>query len=184
MNARTFTRRLLISLPMLLLAACEEDSDGPPKADYGNSVCVECSMILSDERFAAATVVEGPRGPAALLFDDYNCQIIHERTNPGLVVLDRWAHDHGTREWVRTDQAYFVHSPRLRTPMASNAAAFAAEPDAVSAAAELGGVVLRYADLHSAMNPEPCCASDENPAHDGPGSEPEACCGGCKADTP
>jgi hypothetical protein len=101
-------------------------------------------MILSDERFAAATIIEGPRGPTALLFDDYNCQLNHAAKHPDLIVLQRWAHDHATRAWIPTSIAHFVHSEQIRSPMASRLAAFADAANAEAMASELAGRVLTF----------------------------------------
>ncbi len=172
-----------LAVPCLVVGAAVlhgcggEDVSGPPSVNYGTDVCAECNMILSDDRFAAATVVQGPRGPTPLLFDDYNCQINHARANPGLVVLHRWAHDHGTRAWIDSSAAHFVHSERIRSPMASRLAAFAARADAEAMAAELGGRILSFdAALAGATEPEhaaPCCSDDADPD-----AGARACCGG------
>lgn len=104
-------------------------------------------MILSDERFATATLVEGDRGPEHRLFDDFNCQINFEAGGAPSPVLERWVHDHETRVWVRAASATYVRSPQLRTPMASEVAAFTTREDATRAASELDGEVLTFHDL-------------------------------------
>src|SRR5690606_1291959 len=56
---------------LALLGCRAADPDAPPSIAYGESPCAECGMIISDDRFGVATVVEGPRGPETLLFDDF-----------------------------------------------------------------------------------------------------------------
>lgn len=119
-------------------------SDGPPTLRLGDSVCVQCNMIISDERFATATIVEGPRGPEARLFDDFNCQVNYEVEHATQRVLQRWLHDHANARWLRAARAHFVMAPALRTPMASHTAAFAAREDAESVAADMSGEVLNF----------------------------------------
>ena len=129
----------------MLTGGCEPDTElGPPAIRLDDSVCAECDMILSDERFACATYVEGVRGPDALLFDDVNCQVYHELAHPDRKVIARWSHDHGSSEWIRTEGAWFLWSKRLRTPMASHAAAFRTEAAAAAAREELGGDVMSF----------------------------------------
>jgi copper chaperone NosL len=142
----------LVCLVPLPLGGCGGAEDaGPPTVRYGHDLCAECNMILSDERFAASTVVQGPRGRTALLFDDYNCQANHAAKHPDLVVLERWAHDHATRAWIPAEHAFFVHSEQIRSPMASRLAAFAEASDAQAAAAELDGRVLGFESVASAL---------------------------------
>lgn len=138
-----------VMLAALALTGCgRADETGPPTAHYGDSLCAECGMILSDERFAAATIVADDRGePIPLLFDDSNCQAEHEKDKPGLAIIARWVHDHGTREWIDARRAFFVYSPGLRTPMASHVAAFGTLDAARNAAEVLGGRVVSFEEL-------------------------------------
>ncbi|MFT5424786.1 MAG: copper chaperone NosL [Phycisphaerales bacterium] len=132
-------------------------ADGPPKLLLGDAVCDECGMIVSDERFATATVVEGPRGPEPRMFDDFNCQINYERAHAADVIVARWSHDYGTASWMPTEGAFFLRSPGLRAPMGSGVAAFATESDAQAAlrAAEHAetGEVLTFSAMRDALAP-------------------------------
>lgn len=108
-------------------AGCDErTADHPPDVRLGDSVCAECNMIISDVRWATATMVDGPRGPEPRLFDDFNCQVNYEVEHRDERVVARWSHDSASGEWIRTEQAMFVLSPDLRSPMGSMMAAYAA----------------------------------------------------------
>jgi copper chaperone NosL len=138
-------RALTASIWLALAAGCEQKSaDGPPPIRLGDSVCEQCNMIISDERWATATIVEGPRGPEAKLFDDFNCQVNYEVEHKDLAVVARWSHAHNTRKWLRTEQAHFVMSPALRTPMGSNTAAFASMEHAEAMMANLLGDQMAF----------------------------------------
>lgn len=137
--------RLAAMIALATLAGCgSEPGDGPPEVRYGESVCVDCGMIVSDERFATATIVKGDRGPEPRVFDDFNCQINFEKNGPPPVVLARWVHDHESRAWLPAASAFYVRSSSLHTPMASGMAAFAGRDDATRMADELGGEVLTF----------------------------------------
>ncbi len=136
----------LLSALTLLYGCDNQVADGPPAVRLGDSVCAQCNMIISDERWATATMVEGPRGPEARLFDDFNCQVNYEMKNPELTILTRWSCSHATREWIRTEEAHFLLSPNLRTPMASKVAAFASPAEASAAHAEFTGEVVSFED--------------------------------------
>lgn len=130
------------------MAGCRSEADsGPPSVRYGDSICAECGMIVSDERFATSTVIEGDRGDEPLIFDDFNCQMIFESKHGDLVVVDRWSHDYNSREWLTMSQAWFVKSDQLHTPMASNIAAFSTKDQAESIADPLGGEVVDFQTL-------------------------------------
>ncbi|GJM18164.1 MAG: hypothetical protein DHS20C14_03770 [Phycisphaeraceae bacterium] len=133
----------------VLVVAClpgcgRHDSDGPPAVRLGDSVCAQCNMILSDDRFVSATVIDGPRGPEPQLFDDFNCQVAYEVEHAERVVLARWTHDYVSSEWITSEAAHFVIAPAMRTPMASHTAAFRSQQNAENANAELDGEVLTF----------------------------------------
>ena len=135
-------------LAMMVLSGCGADSDGgPPNIRYGDSICVECGMIISDERFATATIIDGDRGNEPMTFDDFNCQMIFESKHTEFVIVDRWSHDHGSSEWISMADAWYVKSDQIRTPMASHIASFATEADAESFAEPIDGEVIRFAPL-------------------------------------
>lgn len=147
MKSWGLARGLALAGAVTFLQACGDTAqEGPPDVDFGNSVCVECGMIVSDARFAAATFVQGPRGRTPLLFDDYNCQANFELANSGVLILDRWCHDYVSALWIPADTAFFVHSGRIRSPMASSLAAFEDHAAANAAAVELTGQILCFED--------------------------------------
>ncbi|MCL4222114.1 MAG: nitrous oxide reductase accessory protein NosL [Phycisphaerales bacterium] len=130
------------------------DPQAPPDVTYGVSVCADCGMIISDERYATALVVEDARGrPEVLLFDDAGDQIIYERENQTGKVLARWVHDQQTREWLRAESAWYMRAKSLPTPMASGIAAFAQKADAERLAGAHNGVVLTFEELWFAPPP-------------------------------
>lgn len=104
-------------------------------------------MIVSDERFATATIIEGDRGNEPLVFDDFNCQMIFESKHTELTVVDRWSHDHGTKEWMHMADAWFVKSDQLHTPMASHIASFASQENAQSFANPINGNTVDFKAL-------------------------------------
>ena len=130
------TRRLF-TLGLLLLfeaAGCgQEDPLAPPQIYFGQDVCHECGMIISDDRFAAAAVVQHPDSthePA--LFDDIGCLLTLERDDEAPVMTARYVRAFDGRTWLNCADAVYLHSRTLKTPMAFGVAAFAT-PDAATA---------------------------------------------------
>lgn len=144
-------------LVMLIGMSCgRTDPLGPPSIVLDQSACAECGMIVSDERYACASIVQDEsRGPVALVFDDINCLVGHEvNTRERPEVLARWVHDHGTLGWVAADQAHFVWAKELNTPMMSHIAAFA-DADAADAFREqIGGDAMSLAEVRDHFIPD------------------------------
>ncbi|MEQ9617113.1 MAG: nitrous oxide reductase accessory protein NosL [Phycisphaerales bacterium] len=153
---------LVLVAPLALVGCAEPDPDAPPTVLLGDSVCVQCNMIISDERWATATVVEGPRGPEPLLFDDFNCQVNYEAEHPDRVVLTRWSRCHSSGEWMRTEDAHFLMSPNLRTPMGSMTAAFETEDAAGRTRSQLEGDVMTFEIAWKRLGfPGACCDAED-----------------------
>lgn len=58
-----------------------------------------------------------------------------------------WVNDFESQTWLEAEDAWYVRSPELRTPMDWGLAAFATEEAAKRRAQELGGEVLRWSEL-------------------------------------
>lgn len=137
-----------IALGVIAVTGCGSgEGSGPPALYLDDSICAQCGMIISDVRFAAATVVTEDRGASSYLFDDYNCQVNFEVMNPGMTVSSRWAHDYESGQWTNAEQTHYLRSDNLKTPMASHVAAFGSAEAARDARDELGGDVVPFAGL-------------------------------------
>jgi copper chaperone NosL len=138
------------SLLIMALAACApgEAMVMPPEIRYGEDVCVECNMIISDPRFAAAYVHEvSPGRYESIPFDDIGDLLIHADKHPEHTVVRWYVHDYASEEWLDATGAHFVFSNQLQTPMAQGTAAHAALESAHAMAAELDGEVLDWDGL-------------------------------------
>lgn len=120
----------------------------PPEIHYGSAICALCGMIISDERFACASLeARDGGGFQEHLFDDPGCLLAWDASHADATFLARYVSDHGTRRWVEASEATFVHSRRLQTPMGSGVAAFAASEDAATFAQAQGGDLLNLQSL-------------------------------------
>lgn len=146
---------LLASGSCATAGACARGpSDGPPVVHFGEDACAACTMIVSEQRFAAAIVPDDGRGDP-LPFDDIGCLFAWEARNPDAPVRARWVHDHGGSEWVHAETAWYVRSPELRSPMGSGVAARAEEAGARELRDERGGDVLDWDALREAAARSP-----------------------------
>jgi copper chaperone NosL len=136
------TRFLLPFLfALLLLAACGPavSLDEPPEIRYGEDECDRCRMLISDARYAAAYMTEDG---TARRFDDIGGMLAYHAEQQEAVHLF-WVHDAGSQVWVRADEATFVLSPMLQTPMGFGIAAYNSADEADAAVAE-GGELLTF----------------------------------------
>lgn len=133
---------VLASLPLANCAAAI-DPTKPPAIRYGEDVCSACGMIISDRAYAAAYRTTGGE---VRLFDDLGEMILyHQRQRETVATF--FVQDYETRTWLRTDEAYHVVSPELRTAMGTGVVALASPVNAQALAARLRGQVLRFETL-------------------------------------
>lgn len=139
--------RLLTSLCLCLLVVLTGCSKQriEPVAINPEDMCNYCKMAISDKRFAAEFI---DRDGQALKFDDLGCMLdyIKEKGNKEQVAA-HFVMDFDTRQWLKTEDAFFVNSSELHSPMGGNMAAFSDEAKARAAAEKFGGKLLRFNDL-------------------------------------
>src|SRR5690606_16629794 len=138
------------SLAALLSAtgACHlAELAGPPELRLGRDQCIECGMIINEDRFSSAALIDNTYGQREhILFDDVGCMLDYQREHPGIAFIDLFAHDADTRDWITTQQATFLlaDSSAILTPMGSGIAAYGDRGAARGAQARHGGACLRY----------------------------------------
>jgi len=130
-----------------LLAGCDA---GPRPIRYGRDECAECKMTLVDRNYGAEFITARGR---VYVFDDLNCLTAFERKQPSAagagpraVVVDFKR----PSQFIPVENAWFLHHPGLRSPMASGLAAFASEAELEPVRRELGGGrTLRWPEVQA-----------------------------------
>lgn len=140
--------RLALFIMIVLAAvgiACSSsvDLDATPSLDIGQDICEQCGMIISEEAYASAYRLNNGRQK---LFDDIGDMVTYHRLHREDVYVF-WVHDYSSLEWIRAENAYFVASTDLVTPMGGGIAAFADRAAAESMAVERNGVIHRFDGL-------------------------------------
>ena len=115
------TLRLILLGAILLTAGCSAKADGPPAIQVDRTACAHCTMLVSDERFAAA--YERPSGEARV-FDDIGCMQEAMKAETAPASLRVWYHDVETGEWIRGEEAELVKTDRFKTPMGGGIVAY------------------------------------------------------------
>lgn len=145
---------LALFLVLVLAAACRQtvDTTQPPEIVYGQDVCDNCNMIISEEKFAAAYwTADGE----ARRFDDLGEMLSYMQSNPE-EIASTWVHDVNSAEWLPAEEAFFVMNAGLTTPMGTGIVAVATETEAQALAyGQDEATVMTFAEMLSANLAEP-----------------------------
>jgi copper chaperone NosL len=129
----------------LVVGCGKPDISRPPHLSFGQEACAFCRMIISDERFAAATVNGAGE---TLKFDDVGCLIEHDA---GLGIPERdticWVRSFDGQGWLNAREATFVRSTRIVSPMNHGLAAFSHARAAGELANDPGSRSLRFSEM-------------------------------------
>jgi copper chaperone NosL len=136
---------ILSLLVLFALSACQSqiDLNQPPDIRYGEDICLECNMIISEPRFAATYYTAGGD---ARRFDDIGGMAIYNAEHQE-DVAQFWVHDYITEAWIIADQAYFVVSDNLQTPMGHGVVALSDQAQAENLIAEVGGMLMTFTEV-------------------------------------
>ena len=153
---------IVLSFVAIAGAACAErvDMDPPPIIRYGEAVCDQCSMIISDERFAAAYRTGG--GDARQFGDIGDMLVFHTWRKEA---VDRfWVHDSDSLVWIDAAASYFMVAEELATPMGHGIAAYSTRQRATEEAAKVDGLVFEWPDMIERYR-SPSAGRDEASSH-------------------
>jgi copper chaperone NosL len=127
----------IVLLAAMLLSSCGSGEIRPVDIDAGD-MCSFCRMAISEKQFAAEIIETGGE---VHKFDDIGCMLRYkEAAGDKLDPAATFVTDHGSKTWIRAEDAFFVRSTSIKTPMASGIAAY-------SSAKEPGAEVLRFEEL-------------------------------------
>jgi len=142
MNRRIGLIVLSLTLGLVAAACGTADASGPPDINYGRDICVQCGMIISEARFAAAYELADGTDKA---FDDVGGLLVHARsTGDALDPATTWVHDFETEEWVAVGAAYFVPTLSITSPMGHSIVSFSDQARAAAFATDVGGEVILW----------------------------------------
>lgn len=135
----------------LLLAACGGGGQAtaePPEILYGQDVCDQCNMIISEEKFAAAYwTADGE----ARRFDDLGEMLAYIGGNSE-ERASTWVHDLNSAAWLGAEEAWYVMNAGLTTPMGTGIVALGDEAAARALAFDQAEArVMNYTELMDAV---------------------------------
>ena len=140
----TFTQLMLGTLSVTLVAGCAGSSTRtPPPIRYGESACAECRMLINEARFAVTAVTSSDE-PVA--FDSIEC-FVRSLQRDGQRLAHMWVHDYAGSRWIPADEAFYVISAELATPMGQGVVAVGSASAARALAAQVHGREGTFAQL-------------------------------------
>lgn len=124
-------------LAAMFLSSCVSGEIRPVDIDAGD-MCSFCRMAISERQFAAEIIETGGE---VHKFDDIGCMLRYkEAAGNKLDPAATFVTDHDSKNWIRAEDAFFVRSSSIKTPMASGIAAY-------SSATGPGAEVIRFDQL-------------------------------------
>ena len=139
-------RRKIICLIICVsaFASCQQQRL-EPVALVPEDMCSFCRMAISEHRYAAQFLdSEGQ----AFKFDDIGCLVnFMQRNNIDGKTVVRFVMDFDERIWIKGEDAYYVKSSEITTPMNGGVIAFSTEPKAQQAAEKFHGTTLRFGEV-------------------------------------
>lgn len=135
----------------LILSGCDS---GPQKIRMGEQECDHCRMMISQEQFAAQLITEQGRQYA---FDAIECLAAYQdsRSAQELEIDGIWVPDFDSPgNWLPAEEAVYLQSNQLRSPMALNFSAYADNESAMKKQSEFGGKILNWNEVKSIVRRE------------------------------
>ena len=127
-----------------VLANCQKRTV-EPVAIASEDMCSYCRMAISEKQYAAE-LIDGD-GQASK-FDDIGCLInFIKKRSINVSASTFFVMDFDQRQWIKADNAYYVRSSELTTPMNGGIIAFKDQSKAQAAAGRYHGKLLRFEDL-------------------------------------
>ena len=150
MAIRNRTRVLLFAvsggllLSVVGLANCKKQTV-QPVAITADEMCSFCKMSISEKRYAAEFIdSEGE----AFKFDDIGCMVnfLQQKRNQN-EVRAYFVMDFDRREWIKAENAVYVRSSELDTPMSGGFIALRDQVAAQDAASKYHGKLLSFDEV-------------------------------------
>lgn len=148
-QSTVITFYILLFTFVFLLVACAQQSGEPqpPTLAIGRDVCDACGMIISEARFAAATILADGK---TLKFDDAGEMFTYHAQNPQLQVRAWFVHDYHSQNWINGQNAFYVVAKDIKSPMGTGVAAFADKSAAETFAAKYNVKVMSFDEVRNA----------------------------------
>jgi copper chaperone NosL len=137
-------KALLVAILLASLMACSVE---PEPIQYGTDACHACKMTLMDKKFGAELVTKKGR---VYKFDDVNCMLnfynsedVSAEEFKYKLVVDFTQ----PAKLIEAGDAFYLKSPEIKSPMASQVAAFEKKESMEDLKKQLTGIYLVWGEL-------------------------------------
>jgi copper chaperone NosL len=137
-----------VGMLLVLLSSCNAQ---PTAFNIGKDNCDDCKMTIMDARFGGEVITKKGR---VYKFDDAHCLANFMKSNTVKkedVAQTAFVNYESPHTFLKAESTFFVVSPQLKSPMNSNAAAFANEQAAQKTAKEINGIVENWTKLSASL---------------------------------
>jgi len=143
MNRTTSSIWKTVAVWLVFLAASCGDGQLRPVAITAGDACDYCRMAISEKQYAGELLdLDGNTRK----FDDLSCMLKYlKKSNPGVAAY--FVMDYETRSWVKAEEASFVRSSQLKTPMSGGIIAFKDKTKAEEALRRHQGELITFKQL-------------------------------------
>lgn len=139
-----FSLTLLILIFLGSLTSCKVE---PEPIVYGTDNCQVCKMTMMDKRFGAEIVT---RKGKVYKFDDVNCmmQFLHSGEVGDRDIQYKLVIDYAQPgKLIPAGEAFYIKSAQVKSPMASQVAAFESNESHKEFKKQLNGIYLTWGEL-------------------------------------
>lgn len=137
-------RTLFACVALFVMLSCSVE---PEPLQYGQDACHTCKMTLMDRKFGAELVTEKGK---IIKFDDINCMLTYYHS--GEVDPSSFSHRlvvdfTQPGKLIEAPHAFYIKSPGIKSPMASQVAAFEKKESMEKYQKDLKGIYLVWGEL-------------------------------------
>jgi copper chaperone NosL len=140
----TFAVGVLLACVMIGLCACQGTLDLKPSDITENDTCTFCKMPIAEVQYAAEFLT---KDGFVRKFDTVSCMVQHANKVNKSSIAAYYVMDYADKQWVKGEDAFFVQSEKIATPMDSGIIAFKDKAVADSTASQYDGKVLSLNDI-------------------------------------
>ena len=119
---------IFIALFAIYLSCGDNNQTGPVDINYGQDICERCKMIISEEKFSSQIIMDNG---SVYNFDDIGGMIHYLSDNKiNSSNLKIYVKDYKTTNWIIFNEAVYVVTDGIKTPMNYGVIAFGEKKDA------------------------------------------------------
>lgn len=124
-----------------IIVSCNK---APRDLEYGRDECYYCSMKIVEKKFGAQMVTEKGK---IQMYDSAECLIQDVLNHPEKKYSFLKVTDYLTDKWIDADQAYFLVSQNIPSPMGANLSCYKSQKEVDALQKKNGGKVFNWNEI-------------------------------------